>query len=76
MSEARKIRVLVVDDSAIVRRILTQAADYLAPQGTLVVEIGTGRGILEREYPKIPFLWLDTAESQGEVFAIHRDSLS
>jgi len=38
----------------------------------LVVEVGTGREILERDYPEAPFLWLDTAKSQGEVFALNR----
>jgi hypothetical protein len=36
----------------------------------MVVEVGTGRKILERDYPET-FIWLDTAESQGEVFAQH-----
>jgi ribosomal protein L3 glutamine methyltransferase len=63
------------DGLDIVRRILDRAADHLTPQGTLVVEIGTGRQVLERDYPDVPFLWLDTAESQGEVFALHRGAL-
>jgi ribosomal protein L3 glutamine methyltransferase len=40
-----------------------------------VVEIGTGRETLEEEYPEVPFLWLDTAASEGEVFALKRSSL-
>jgi ribosomal protein L3 glutamine methyltransferase len=63
------------DGLDIVRRILNQAGEHLTPQGTLVVEIGTGREILEREYPNLPFLWLDAAEAQGEVFALRRSSL-
>lgn len=63
------------DGLDIVRRILAQAADHLAPEGTLVVEVGSGRAILEREYPGLPFLWLDTAASEGEVFALSRGSL-
>jgi len=59
-----------------VRRILERAADHLTPHGTLVVEIGIGREILERDYPDVPFLWLDTAESEGEVFALPRDALA
>ena len=53
-----------------VRRILAGAEPHLMPLGTLVVEIGTGRDILESEFSNIPFLWLDTEESQGEVFAL------
>jgi ribosomal protein L3 glutamine methyltransferase len=63
------------DGLDIVRRILAQTAVHLAPRGTLLVEIGTGREILERDYPRLPFLWLDTADSQGEVFALDRASM-
>jgi ribosomal protein L3 glutamine methyltransferase len=58
------------DGLDIVRRILAEAADHLTPAGLLVVEIGAGRDSLQRDYPGLPFLWLDTAASQGEVFAL------
>jgi ribosomal protein L3 glutamine methyltransferase len=64
------------DGLDIVRRILRDAARHLAPDGTLLVEIGSGREILERDYPDVPFLWLDTAASEGEVFALNRDALA
>jgi len=55
------------DGLDIVRRILAEAGDHLTPDGGLLCEIGTGRDILEEEYD-LPFLWLDSAESEGEVF--------
>jgi len=58
------------DGLAIVRRILRDAAVHLSPQGGLLCEVGRGRAGLERDYPRTPFLWLDTAESEGEVFWI------
>ena len=58
------------DGLDLVRRILAQAGDYLSPTGALLVEIGTGREILEEEFAHLPFAWLDTAESEGEVFAL------
>jgi ribosomal protein L3 glutamine methyltransferase len=58
------------DGLDIVRRILSQAADHLTPDGMLVVEVGTGRDIVEHDYPDLPFLWIDTANSEGEVFAL------
>ena len=58
------------DGLDIVRRILAEAGRHLTETGTLVVEIGTGRAILEEQYSDLPFLWLDTAESEGEVFAL------
>jgi ribosomal protein L3 glutamine methyltransferase len=64
------------DGMHIVRRILAEAAGYLTHRGILVAEIGTGREILERDYPKLPFLWLDTEKSRGEVFALPRASMT
>jgi ribosomal protein L3 glutamine methyltransferase len=58
------------DGLDLVRRILAEAGRHLTAEGMLVVEIGTGRDILEAEFPRLPFLWLDTADSQGEVFAL------
>jgi len=53
-----------------VRRILAKASAHLNPQGGLLCEIGRGAGILQRDYPDMEFLWLDTADSSGEVFWI------
>ncbi|MDX2307888.1 MAG: 50S ribosomal protein L3 N(5)-glutamine methyltransferase [Hyphomicrobium sp.] len=58
------------DGLDLVRRILGEARRHLTPQGVLVVEIGTGIDILESEFPNLPFLWLDTEVSEGEVFAL------
>lgn len=58
-----------------VRRILAAAGDHLTPAGVLVVEIGTGRALLEQQFPQLPFLWLDTGGSEGEVFTITRSGL-
>jgi ribosomal protein L3 glutamine methyltransferase len=64
------------DGLDIVRRILTEAPEHLTERGRLVVEIGTGRKILERELPEVAFVWLDTEESEGEVMAVDRCALS
>lgn len=58
------------DGLDIVRRILAEARSHLRPQGGLLCEVGRGGGILQRDYPQMEFLWLDTAESAGEVFWI------
>jgi ribosomal protein L3 glutamine methyltransferase len=65
-----------IDGLDIVRRILADAPRHLNPNGVLVAEIGTGRAILEAECPGLPFLWLDTAESEGEVFALSAADLT
>jgi ribosomal protein L3 glutamine methyltransferase len=58
-----------------VRRLLDQAKRHLTRTGSLVCEIGRGRKPLERAYPGLPFLWLDTELSQGEVFWLARADL-
>ncbi|MGB9141133.1 MAG: 50S ribosomal protein L3 N(5)-glutamine methyltransferase [Aestuariivirga sp.] len=57
-----------LDGLDIVRRILSEAPKHLNKGGGLLCEIGTGREILERGYPKKNFFWLDTEGSTGEVF--------
>ena len=52
----------------LVRRILAEASRYLTRHGALLCEIGRGRRALEAAFPKLPFLWLDTEHSEGEVF--------
>ncbi len=63
------------DGFDIVRRILGEAKAHLNPGGGLICEIGTDREILEADYPDIPFLWLDTEGSEGEVFWLEQDQL-
>jgi ribosomal protein L3 glutamine methyltransferase len=58
------------DGLDIVRRILAEAATHLTPQGGLLCEIGRCRPALEAAYPETDFLWLDTEESDAEVFWI------
>ncbi|NEV01184.1 50S ribosomal protein L3 N(5)-glutamine methyltransferase [Bradyrhizobium sp. UFLA 03-164] len=58
------------DGLDIVRRLLDQAKRHLTPQGGLLCEIGRGRENLEAAYPNLPLLWLDTEDSEGEVFWI------
>ena len=47
----------------------------LSPDGALMVEVGTGRDIVEQEFPQLPFLWLDTAQSEAEVFVLAASAL-
>src|SRR5260370_31224936 len=58
------------DGLDIVRRLLREAPGHLASEGTLVCEIGRGRDLLMRDFPRLPFVWLDTEESMGEVFLL------
>jgi ribosomal protein L3 glutamine methyltransferase len=58
------------DGLDLVRRILQEAGRHLAPEGGLLCEIGRGRELLEAAFPQLPLLWLDTEDSEGEVFWI------
>ena len=58
------------DGLDIIRRILDEAGRHLTPQGGLLCEIGRGREWLEAAFPQLPLLWLDTEDSDGEVFWI------
>jgi ribosomal protein L3 glutamine methyltransferase len=53
-----------------VHRILEAAPRYLAPNGALIMEIGQAREALEAARPELPFLWLETETSEGEVFVL------
>lgn len=64
------------DGLDLVRRILSDAPRHLTKNGGLVCEIGRGRAPLEAAYPSLPFLWLDTELSEGEVFWIGRNDLA
>jgi ribosomal protein L3 glutamine methyltransferase len=63
------------DGLDIVRRILSGAGEHLTATGSLVCEVGTGGLLLEKQHPDLPFLWLETAESEGEVFALPTSAL-
>lgn len=58
------------DGLDLVRKILRDAPAHLSEGGGLLCEVGRGRANMEAAYPELPLLWLDTDESQGEVFWI------
>lgn len=64
------------DGLDIVHRLLREAAWHLTPHGGLLCEIGRGRATLEAAYPELPMLWLDTEDSEGEVFWIDAATLA
>ncbi len=64
------------DGLDLVHRILAEAPKHLTKSGGLVCEIGRGRPPLEAAYPRLPFIWLDTELSEGEVFWLSRNDLA
>jgi len=53
-----------------VRRILEQAANWLTPEGVLVVEVGSSAEALEAAHPALPFLWLEFERGGEGVFLL------
>ena len=59
-----------------VRTVLKDAPRFLAPGGTLVVEIGHNRAAAEAAFPRVPFVWLETASETDTVFLVKREDLA
>ena len=58
-----------------VRVLLAQAARHLTPEGILIVEIGNNKDALERAFPRLSFVWLDTSAGDRFVFMLRRKDL-
>ncbi|MCP3870566.1 MAG: 50S ribosomal protein L3 N(5)-glutamine methyltransferase [Gammaproteobacteria bacterium] len=65
-----------VDGLDLVKRILRESADYLEPNGVLIVEVGHSRDALEDHFPEVPFLWLDFEQGGEGVFLLTAEQLN
>lgn len=63
------------DGLDLVRRILAEAREHLAPQGVLVCEVGDSRVALERAFPLLAFTWAETSEPEACVFVLEQEQL-
>ena len=59
-----------------VRGLLNEASNHLTPDGVLVVEIGHNKDELERAFPRLSFVWLDTSAGDRFVFMLRRKDLN
>jgi ribosomal protein L3 glutamine methyltransferase len=63
------------DGLGVVRTLLAQAAERLAPRGVLAMEIGGLRGAIEVEWPRLRLEWLPTADGSDCVLLAGRSAL-
>jgi ribosomal protein L3 glutamine methyltransferase len=63
------------DGMDLVRKIVKGAADYLTPEGILIVEIGNERENAEAAFGHLGLTWLTTSAGDDAVFLLHADQL-
>ena len=63
------------DGMELVRKIVEGAADYLAPEGILMVEIGNEREYAEAAFGHLGLTWLTTSAGDDMVFMLTADQL-
>ena len=64
-----------VDGLDFTRRLLREAADYLTPNGILIVEVGNSWVALEAAYPTLAFTWIEFKRGGHGVFMLAAQDL-
>lgn len=59
----------------VVVKILKDAAKHLSPHGALIVEVGNSDIALQKQFPHLPFTWLEFEKGEGGVFLLTADEL-
>ncbi|NYT79393.1 50S ribosomal protein L3 N(5)-glutamine methyltransferase [Alcaligenaceae bacterium] len=63
------------DGMELIRRLLVQVTDYLAPDGVLVLEIGNEYENFVAAFPHLEPIWLSTANAEDQILLLTRDQL-
>jgi ribosomal protein L3 glutamine methyltransferase len=64
-----------VDGLDIIRRLLLQARERLAPHGIVVLEVGALHKAMNREFKALKLQWLPTIDGSHCICLIHADRL-
>ncbi len=64
------------DGLDLARQILAQAADYLADDGILVMEVGNSWVALEAAFPQVPFTWAEFERGGHGVLVLSKAELA
>ena len=63
------------DGLDVIRKLLAQAREALKPHGVLVIEVGGLQKAMHQAWPKLPILWLPTADGSDCVCLLHAADL-
>ena len=63
------------DGLELARRILHQAADFLADDGLLLLEVGNSAEALQAQFPDLPFTWIELARGGDGVLVASASEL-
>lgn len=64
------------DGLFLVKRILAQAVDYLTENGVLICEVGNSMVHLIKQYPTVPFKWIEFEHGGDGVFVLTKQQLA
>lgn len=64
-----------IDGMDLVRKIVKYAKQHLTPQGALIVEIGNQRTYVEKIFPTLNLIWLNTSNKEDAVFLLKNQPL-
>ena len=60
----------------VIARLLAEAPAYLAPGGSLIIEVGEAQDAFTAAYPELPVTWLEFERGGEGVFLVSRDDLT
>lgn len=64
------------DGMDLIRPLLAQAAEFLQPEGILVLELGHEKRYFEQAFPHLDPVWLSTSGGDDKVLLLRQDQLA